>query len=94
MSSISIDVDIDDIIWAMSSYDRRELFNHMQDRGYISKLCIITKEGEVKAPAHIERNALDESQSEFNQALHKLFGNGWRLTREQEEYIIKLSKQL
>jgi hypothetical protein len=93
MNSISIDVDIDDIIWGMGSYDRREFFKAMQDEGYISKSCVITKDGEVKAASHIERNALAESTDEFNLALQKLFGNGWRMTKEQEEYIINLSKR-
>lgn len=93
MRSISIDIDIQDIIWSMSKYDRREFFNEMQDEGYVSKSCIITNDGEVKAPAHIERNALNESQDDFNIAIQKLFNNGWRLTSEEEEYIINISKR-
>lgn len=93
MHSISVDVDIDDIIWGMGSYDRREFFQSMQDEGYISKSCVITREGEVKAAAHVERNALAESSDDFNLALQKLFGKGWLLTKEQEEYIINLSKR-
>ena len=93
MRSISIDIDIDDIIWEMDKYDRKAFFQGMKDEGYISKACTITNEGEVKAPGHIERNVLDESQDEFNQALRKLFGNGWKLTLEQEQYIINLSKR-
>jgi superoxide dismutase len=77
----------------MSSYDRKQFFQAMQHDGYISKLCDITNNGEVKAPAHIERNALNESKEEFNQALQKLFGQGWKLTKEQEDYIINLSKR-
>ena len=93
MRSISIGVDIDDIVWSMSEYDRREFFKEMQKEGYISDLCVITKDGEVKAPGHIERNALAESTDEFNQALHKLYGNGWRLTVEEEQTIINISKR-
>lgn len=93
MSSISIDVDIDDIIWGMGSYDRKAFFKAMQDEGYISKSCVITKDGEVKAAAHVERNALAESKDEFNCALQKLFNNGWKLTLEQEQYIIELAKR-
>jgi hypothetical protein len=93
MSSISIDVDIDDIIWGMGSYDRKAFFKAMQDEGYISKSCIITKDGEVKAAGHIERNKIAESNDDFNKALQILFGKGWLLTKEQEEYIINLSKR-
>lgn len=93
MSTISVDVDIDDIIWGMGKWDRKQFFRSMQDDGYISKSCVITDEGEVKASPHIEQRAISESQDEFNQALRKLFGNGWRLTLEQEQYIIELAKR-
>jgi hypothetical protein len=93
MRSISVEVDIIDIIWGMSKYDRREFFNRMQEEGYISKSCVITIEGNVEASAHTERKALAESEDEFNLALHKLIGNWWKLTKEQEEYIINLSKR-
>jgi hypothetical protein len=93
MSHISIDVDIDDVIYSMGRWDRKQFFLVMQDNGYISKHCVVTNEGEVQAPAHVERKALAESQDEFNQALQKLWGNGWKLTKEQEDYIINLSKR-
>jgi hypothetical protein len=93
MSSFSVDIDIDDVIWAMSTYDRRCFFEAMQDEGYISKSCVITPEGEVEAPAHIERNTVANSNDEFNQALQRLYGNGWRMTKEQEDYIIELGKR-
>lgn len=93
MSYISVDIDIDDIIWDMSTYDRKRFFERMQREGYISEACTITINGEIKAPSHIERNALDNETNEFNQALNKLFGNGWRLTLEQEQYIINLAKR-
>lgn len=93
MRSISVEVDIIDIIWGMSKYDRREFFDRMQEEGYISKSCVITSEGGVEASTHTERKAIAESEDEFNIALNKLFGNGWKLTKEQEEYIINLSKR-
>jgi hypothetical protein len=93
MSSFSVDIDIDDVIWGMSTYDRRCFFERMQDEGYISKSCVITPEGVVEASAHIERNAVVNSNNEFNQALQRLYGNGWRMTKEQEDYIIELGKR-
>jgi hypothetical protein len=93
MNSISIDVYIDDIIWGMGSYDRKEFFKSMQREGYISKSCVVTNDGEVKAAGHIERNKLAESTNEFNHALQTLFGKGWLLTKEQEQYVIELAKR-
>lgn len=93
MSYISVDIDIDDIIWGLSKWDRKAFFKEMQSEGYISEACIITNDGEVKAPEHFERNQFIESKDEFNLALQKLFNNGWKLTREEEDYIINLSKR-
>lgn len=93
MNYVSVDIDIDDILYEMNRYDRRVFLQHMQDDGIISKSCIITNDGEVRAPSHIERNALDESSDEFNNALHKLYNNGWKLTSEEEQYIINISKR-
>lgn len=93
MSFISVDVDIDDIISGMGRYDRRQFFEAMQNNGYISELCVVTSEGEVHASDYMERRALTESRDEFNRALEKLWNNGWKLPKEEEEYIIKISKR-
>lgn len=93
MSSISIDVDIEDIIWGMGRYERRKFFEVMQNEGHISKECVITSDGEVQAAPHIEKRAIGESTDDFNQALQSLWNNGWKLTKEQEDYVIELAKR-
>lgn len=93
MSLISIDIDIDEIVWAMGRYDRKEFFEKMQEEGYIPKECSISDDGELKLPSGMERKKISESKDEFNQALQKLFSNGWKLPLEQEQYIINLAKQ-
>jgi hypothetical protein len=95
MSYISVEVDIDDIVSELSRSrsDRRDLFHALQEDGYISENCVITNDGEVKAPEKIERSIAASENDEFNIALDKLWNNGWKLTREEEEYIISLSKR-
>lgn len=93
MSSLNIDIDLDDIIWGMSKYERKNFFLEMQKEGYISENCVITNDGEVEAPAHIERSSAISSTDEFNQALQSLWNNGWKLTKEQEDYVIELAKR-
>ena len=93
MSHISVYVDIDDIISDLSRSDRRDLFHAFQEDGYISEHCVITNNGEVKAPAHIEKTAAAAQNDDFNIALGKLWNNGWRLTKEEEDYIINISKR-
>jgi hypothetical protein len=85
MGQISLDIDIDDIISSMSTYDRREFLKELQKDGWISERCHITKNGEVES--------MTESGSEFDNALSKLQGNDWRLTKEEELFIINLSNR-
>lgn len=91
MGSISVDIDISEIVFGMTKRDRRELFTEMKNDGYISEHCIVTNDGEVKS--EYEQKILSDSTDEFNCALKKLFGNGWKLTKEEEEYIINISNR-
>lgn len=94
MGYISLDIDIDEIIYAMSKYDRKEFFRQMQSDGYISESCTITNEGYVESSAGIEKKIESQSKDDFNLALQRLFNNGWRLTKEEEDYIINVSKKI
>lgn len=78
MSYISIDVDIDDILWGMASRDKQKLVEDLYNDGYIQK-------GVEKKEA--------EMNDDFSGACEKLIGQSWRLSREEEEYIINLSKR-
>ena len=80
MSHISVDVDIDDVLWSLSSSEKQELVDDLYEDGYTPKQL----EGTMGE---------DESNNEFNNALRKLYGNSWRLTLEQEQYIINLAKR-
>jgi hypothetical protein len=94
MSYFKVDVDIDDIVSALGRSDRRALFQAFQDDGYISEHCVITSDGKVMAPDRIEKSKLAESRDDFNLAFQKLWNNGWKLTREEEEVIIGISNRI
>lgn len=79
MSYISVDVDIDDILCSMLSRDKQKLAEELYDDGYIQK-------GVAKKEA--------EFNDDFSGACEKLIGQSWKLTREEEEYVINLSKRL
>jgi hypothetical protein len=83
---MNIDIDIDDLIFSMSRYDRKELFKALQEDGYIPENLTITNDGGLVI-------SNDNSNDEFNIALKKLHNNGWKLTSEEENYIINLSKR-
>jgi hypothetical protein len=78
MSFISIDIDIDDIISSMGSYDKQMMVDELYDDGYVAK-----KDSEA-------RNTDDE----WNEQVHKLFNNKWRLSKEDEETILRITNKL
>jgi hypothetical protein len=76
--SVSVDVDIDDFLWGMSSKEKQELVNNLYDDGYIPKPF------QDKAARHTD---------DLSTACKKLIGEAWRLTREEEEFILNISKR-
>lgn len=88
MSSISIDIELDEIVSSLTRYDRVRLFEILQDDGYINKALTITKEGEIDLPSSKSKNF---SNNDFNKSLQILFNQGWRLSLEEEEIINKIA---
>jgi len=79
MSWISLDVDIDDVISSMSSYDKQQMVDDLYDDGYVAK--------QVK-------QVIDEDLDDWDEAILKLKGNKWRLTKEDEETILRITNKL
>lgn len=88
MSSISIDIELDEIVSSLTRYDRVRLFEILQDDGYINKVLTITKEGKIDLPSSKSKNF---SNNDFNKSLQILFNQGWRLSLEEEEIINKIA---
>lgn len=90
-TSVSVDIDIDDFLFDLSNIDREYMMKCLQEEGYISDLCIIKYDGTVepKSTKNSPRPA-----DEFEVALSKLSGNGWKLTKEEEELVIKISQRI
>lgn len=78
----SIDIDIDDIVYGMMDYEKQELVDELYEDGYVAK----------KDP----RYDMDENGfiNEFDEEVAKLIGNGWKLSKEDEETILKITKKL
>ena len=79
MSWISIDVQYDDIISSMGSYDKQKMVDELYDDGYVAK--------QVK-------QVIDEDLDEWDTAILKLKGNKWRLTKEDEETILRITNKI
>jgi hypothetical protein len=77
--SVSVDVDIDDILWSASNRDKQTLADRLYEDGF-------------KAVKDQDAD-YDNPETEFDKACLKLFGQGWRLSLEDEQHIINLSKR-
>lgn len=88
---VNVDIDIDDFLYELSNRDREYMMRCLQEEGYISDLCIIKDDGTVE-PKSMKK--CPSPNDEFEVALSKLSGNGWKLTKEEEEDILKISQRI
>lgn len=75
----SIDIDIDDILYSMMSYEKQQLADELYDDGYCPK--------QVK-------EVIDEDLDEWDEQIKKLKGNKWRLSKEDEETILRITNKI
>jgi hypothetical protein len=84
-SSISVDVDLDDVFIAMDERDRENMAKWLFDEGYLEEY--IEKEQARKLTSTV--NGWD-----WEDTCDKLVNNQLRLTNEEEEIIKKIADRL
>jgi hypothetical protein len=75
----SFDIEIDDIMYGLSRYEKQELIDELYEAGYIPKK--LDKE-------------LDYDGSDWNDSVKKLLDNRWKLSKEDEETILRITNKL
>jgi hypothetical protein len=74
----SIDIDIEDILWDLSDREKQELVDDLYEDGFVAKKD--TSERDI--------------DDDWNEQVNKLFNNKWRLTKEDEETILRITNKL
>jgi hypothetical protein len=76
-----VDIDVDDFLSACSDSERKELIEALVEDGYIKRESLLNpdKHGAV---------------NEFDNACAHMIGNSWRLSKEDEDKIIEISKKI
>lgn len=82
MSYISVDVDINDVLWSMGDRDKQKLVDELYDEGFTPEEL----KKKLDPPTHAAENI-------FNEALDKIKGKWNMLTEEEETIIINISKR-
>ena len=75
----SIDIEIDDIMYSLSSWEKQELVDELYEAGYIPKK--LDKELELDG-------------SDWDMQVNKLLGNKFKLSKEDEETILRIANKL
>jgi hypothetical protein len=81
MASINVDIEVSEILWNLSSYEKQELTDDLFDEGYTPN----------NSPDTIESSNDGE---EFDVVVSKLLGNSWKLTKEDEETILRIANKI
>ena len=76
-----VDIDVDDFLSACSDSERKELIEALVEDGYVKRESLLSpdKHGAV---------------NEFDNACTHMIGNSWRLSKEDEDKIIEISKKI
>jgi hypothetical protein len=77
----SIDIDIDDILYSLAGYEKQELADELYDDGYVPKQM---------GGIHPD----DVVTNDFDKEVSKLLGNSWRLSKEDEAAILRITNKL
>lgn len=82
----SIDIDIDDIISGLMSYEKQELADELYESGYAPKQL-------QDLADRLEKDS-NPASYDFDGQVQKLIGNSWRLSKEDEETILRITNKL
>lgn len=75
-----IEIEIEDILWDMSDYEKQELVDELYADGFVAK--------------NDNLNNSDDDLSDWDLSVKKLLGNSWRLSKEDEQTILEITKKL
>ena len=75
----SIDIEIDDIMYGLDRYEKQELADELYEAGYIPKK--LNKELELDG-------------SDWDTEVNKLLGNKFKLSKEDEETILRIANKI
>jgi hypothetical protein len=80
-----IEIDIEDLFH--STYDRKRIFKFLKDEGYVPDEMVIDDDGTLQLPH--EKNIVQN----LSYALSVLDKNGWKLTNEEIDTILKIAEK-
>ncbi len=87
MTYINMNIDLDEIIDGLSSYEKQELVDELYQDGFYQKEL----EKQIEGFYDYDNASLNEQM--FREQLGKISSNYLSLTNEEQEIILKISKR-
>lgn len=92
---ISIDVDVDDILWGLGSRDQKELLEGLLDQMDPDVVLKIIKGHEdYRDKSYNIHSVVTGDNASFTEACELIAANRWRLPLEQEQLILQIADKL
>jgi predicted transcriptional regulator len=89
---MNIDIEVNDVLWSMTSYEKKEMFEELLselDINWVMK-CL----NDANISEKLSKSVDKTSEDEFNKQVLGLLNNRFKLTNEEEEMISKISQRI
>jgi len=89
---MTIAVEVEDVLWSMTSYEKKEMFEELLSELDINWVmqCLNDANITAKLSKSVDKNRDDE----YNNKVLSLLNNKFKLTNEEEELIYKISDRI
>lgn len=95
--NISIDIEVDELLWEMSKYDKKEmlkaLLSDMNEKDIRDSVKSLDDEEIVSILKTKNIGHQNPIEEKFNQNIISLLGKSWRLSTEEESFINQIAER-
>jgi len=89
---MTIAVEVEDVLWGMTSFEKKEMFEELLSELDID--WVIECLNDANISAKLSKSVDKNSDSEFNKKVLSLLNNSFKLTKEEEDLISKISDRI
>jgi hypothetical protein len=89
---MTIAVEVEDILWGMTSFEKKEMFEELLSELDINWVMECLKDANISAK--LSKSVDKNSEEEFNKKVLSLINNSFKLTQEEEDLISKISDRI
>jgi len=89
---MTIAVEVEDILWGMTSFEKKEMFEELLSELDINWVMECLKDANISSK--LSKSVDKNSEEEFNKKVLSLINNSFKLTQEEEDLISKISDRI